>query len=300
MGQVEDLKLFVFVVEYGSISKAADKLHIAKSAVSRRLNLLEDRYGAKLINRQPGHWEITDTGKELYQRSVAVVGDFEEITTDFTQSSQAIEGPLTISVPQEFGTAFLSPVLISFSQRHRDIQLNIEFDNRTVDLSLENFDFAIRVTPQLLQDENAKLIGTSHHRIYASPEYLAAHGTPTSVKDLNEHLLLNYGTAKRGEWVFKDLHKRQAKVSFKPTLGSNSGAFLVDAVRRGVGIARLPNFVGRAFVEAGELVHVLEDMTSSPLNIYLMHAENRRLNRRMRVFAEEMHLACSASNRPEV
>jgi len=294
LGQIEDLRLFVFVVESGSISKAAGKLRIAKSAVSRRLGLLEDRYGAALINRQPGVWNITDTGKELYQRSVVVVGDADEIAADFTQAPQTVGGPLTISVPQEFGTTFLSPVLIAFSRRHRDIQLNIEFDNRTVDLSRENYDFAIRVSPRVESEIYAKHIGTSRHHLYASKGYLDAHGAPKSVKDLKEHALLNYGTTKRAEWAFTSESGKSTKVAFKPAMSSNSGVLLVDAACHGLGIARLPDFVGRSSYEKGELVDILPDLKPTPLNIYLIHAEKRRLNRRMRIFAEEMALACSA------
>ena len=88
MGQIEDLRLFALVVENRSISKVADKLNIAKSAVNRRLKLLEARFGTKLIDRVPGAWDVTASGLELYQRFVQVIGDVDEIDSDFTQTSQ--------------------------------------------------------------------------------------------------------------------------------------------------------------------------------------------------------------------
>ena len=108
MGKVEDLHLFTMVVEHRGIANAAARLNIAKSAVSRRLSLLEDRYSTRLIDRTPGRWEVTETGRELYQRATRAVNDFKEIETDFKSTHADISGPLTISVPREFGFLFLS------------------------------------------------------------------------------------------------------------------------------------------------------------------------------------------------
>ena len=295
MGQVEDLRLFVQIIEQGSISKAADKLNIAKSAVSRRLGLLEDRYDAALIYRKPGRWDITDVGKELYQRALGVVNDVDALEGDFTHAPHTFEGPLSISVAHEFGLAFLSPALIKFQEQHPDIQLNVTFDNRPVDLSQDNFDFAIRVTTEVIESASAKLIGQSRHGIYASKSYLGAHGAPMTAKDLMQHNLLYFGKTKRGEWAFKEADGRTTKIAFKPVMESNSGVFLCDAVRRGLGIVRLPDFVCQPLVDSGDIVPILENLGSPPLNIYLMHPESRRFNRRMRLFSEEMQRACNSS-----
>ena len=113
MGKVEDLHLFTMVVEHRGIANAAARLNIAKSAVSRRLSLLEDRYSTRLIDRTPGRWEVTETGRELYQRATRAVNDFKEIETDFKSSHADISGPLTSSVPREFGFLFLSRLLVN-------------------------------------------------------------------------------------------------------------------------------------------------------------------------------------------
>jgi len=292
MGQVEDLRLFTQIIDEGSISKVADKLNIAKSALSRRLKLLEERFGAELIHRSPGQWEITDVGKDLYQRALGVVADVDALDGDFTQTTQAVDGPLSISVAHEFGLTFLSPVLISFQEAHPGIQLNVTFDNRPVDLTHDNFDFAIRITTALITDAGAKLIGQAKHAVYASKSYLEEHGTPTSAKDLKDHRLLYFGTTKRGEWSFTETDGRTTKTAFKPAMGSNSGVFLTNAVRQGAGIVRLPDFICQPHVTNGEIVPILEHLRSAPLNIYLMHRANQRFSRRMRIFSEDMQQAC--------
>jgi DNA-binding transcriptional LysR family regulator len=293
LGQIEDLRLFALIVENGSISRAAEKLHIVKSAVSRRLNLLEERFGARLIDRKPGVWEVTPTGRELYQRATGLVNDADEIESDFTETAQNLAGPLTISVPSDFGIAYLKPALLTFKERYPEIQLTIDFDDRTIDLTRENYDFAIRITPKLEGNVVAKKIGSTRHQLCASVGYLKKRGEPTCLNDLNHHSLLNFGTARRARWDFIDKTGKPKTIEFQPALNSNSGTFLLDATLAGLGLARLPDFITASAITSGELVPVLQNLSVPDWGIFLAHAEDRRLNRRMRLFSEEIKVACS-------
>lgn len=292
MGQIEDFRLFVLVVESGSISKAANTLRIAKSAVSRRLGLLEERYGTRLIDRIPGVWEVTETGQELYQRAMRVVGDVDEIEDDFVNTSADLSGPLYISVPRDFGIAFLNNRLIDFKSRYPEIQLAVDFDDRTVDLTRENYDFTIRITPELEGGVSGDRIGAVQHRLFASREYIEASSNPRSLDDLRQHPLLHFRTARRAVWDFVTDKGKPQSFEFQPFLNSNSGVFLLEATLKGLGIARLPDFIAAEAQATGQLVPVLSGMVIPDLGIYLVHAENRRLNRRMRLFSEEMKRVC--------
>lgn len=292
MGQVEDLRLFALVVEHRSISRAAERLNIAKSAVSRRLNLLEERYGSRLIDRGPGTWEVTATGHELFQRAVRVVNDVDDIESDFIEDAQHLAGPLTVSVPRDFGIAFLNPTLIAFNIRYPDIQLTADFDDRMVDLSRENYDFAIRITPEIEAGVVAKKIGVSEHHLCASPAYLEARGYPEKLADLSKHQLLHFGTARRAAWTFIGPSGKSESIEFQPSLNSNSGDFLLRAAEQGLGITRLPDFISESAFASGSLVPILHEMAVRQSGIYLLHSEDRRLNRRMRLFAEEIEMAC--------
>ncbi|MGI9507972.1 MAG: LysR family transcriptional regulator [Geminicoccaceae bacterium] len=292
MGQIEDLRLFALVVENRSISRAAERLHIAKSAVSRRLHLLEERYGSRLIDRGPGVWKVTATGLELYQRALRVVNDVDDIESDFVEAAHHLAGPLMISVPRDFGIAFLNPALIAFKARYPDIQLTADFDDRTVDLSRENYDFAIRITPKIEAGVAAKKIGDSEHQLCASPAYLDTNGYPEKLGDLLKHPLLYFGTARRAAWEFVGASGKSESIEFQPSLNSNNGDFLLKAAEQGLGIARLPDFISRKAFASGSLVPILPDVTVRQWGIYLLHAEDRRLNRRMRLFAEEIEAAC--------
>jgi len=292
MGQIEDLRLFALVVENHSLSRAAERLNIAKSAVSRRLSLLEERYGSRLIDRGPGVWQVTATGLELFQRAARVVSDVDEIESDFVEAAHHLAGPLVVSVPHDFGIAFLTPALIAFQARYPDIQLTVDFDDRTVDLARENYDFAIRITPAIEAGVVARKIGVSEHRLCASPSYLGANGHPENLEDLLEHPLLYFGTARRAKWAFVGSSGKVESIEFQPSLNSNSGDFLLQAAEQGLGIARLPDFISEKAFVSGSLVPILPDLSVPLWGIYLLHAEDRRLNRRMRLFAEDIEAAC--------
>lgn len=295
MGQIEDLRLFLRVVDQGSISKAAEKMRIAKSAVSRRLSLLEERYGTKLIDRMPGVWALTKTGEELYQRALHVVGVMEEIEADFVNTSADLSGPLSVSAPREFGINFLNDAFLAFKVRYPEIQLNIDFDDRTVDLSRENYDFAIRITGHFEDRAGATRIGTVSHCLYAGPHYFETHAKPMCLDDLRDHNLLYFGSARRTVWDFVTAKGKPWQIEFQPFLNSNSGMFLLNATIEGLGISRLPNFIASEAQKRGDLVEILPDLMIPEWGIYLVHSETRLLNRRMRLFSEMITKTCLAN-----
>ena len=290
MGQMEDLKLFVHVVEQGSISKAASNVRIAKSAVSRRISILEERYSSVLIDRTPGKWEVTKVGYDLYQRSRALVAEFEEVNEDFTSLHAQISGPLNISIPRDFGLNYLKQKLFEFQGKYPNIKLSIDFDDRFVDLETENYDFAIRITAQTDNMHISKRIGAIHRHICASPEYLSLNGTPHSLEDLQAHSLLHYGTTKRGNWTFQTFGRKERSIKFSPIISSNSGQFLGEAALNSIGIGMLPDFIADKYIETGQLKTILPQFSLSPYEIYLTHLGSRRLNKRMRAFSTELKL----------
>jgi len=282
----------VHVVESGGISKAAGKLRIAKSAVSRRLGLLEERYGTKLINRTPSIWNVTTTGHELYQRAMQFVGGVDEIEDDFVNVSADISGPLSISVPRDFRVSFLVSTLIAFKENYPEIQLSVDFDDRTVDLSRENYDFAIRITGELNDSSSEERIGSVGHRLYASHAYFEAHSEPQNVDELRHDKLLHFGTARRAVWDFVTEKGKSQPFELQPFVNSISGVFLLEATLKGLEIGRLPDFIVSDILETGQLIPVLPTLFEPDWGIYLVHSEGRRDNRRMRLFAEEMKRAC--------
>ena len=300
MGQIEDLRLYAVVVDKGSVTRAAAAMNIAKSAVSRRLALLEDRYEAKLIERSPGSWKVTETGEELYRRAIRAVGEVDEIDADFLSTYADLSGPLSVSVPRDFGLGYLNDALMSFKVKYPEIVLAVDFDDRVVDLERENYDLAIRITGAQENNNSVNRIGTMEHVLCASPKYLDTHSTPESLDDLRNHHLLHFGTARRGTWNFT-LGNKSGKghgrdnttpLEFSPYLNSNSGLFLLDATVKGLGISRFPDFIVKQAIGEKKLLQILPDFKMPRWGIYLLHSDNRQMNKRMRVFFEEMRNAC--------
>ncbi|MEM7209765.1 MAG: LysR family transcriptional regulator [Pseudomonadota bacterium] len=293
MGQLEDLRVFVAIVDSNGISRAAEELHIAKSAVSRRLSQLEDRYEVRLIDRERGAWMLTDAGRELYQRALRLVNESDELDADFKQPAFVLAGPLAVSVPAEFGLAFLQATLVDFQTRHPEIQFSVDFDDRRVDLDRENYDIAIRITDTLDSELVEQPLGKMCRGLFASPEYIKGAGMPRTFEELAAHRLLYYGKERRCEWVFGK-GQEERKLTFTPALNSNSGQFLYQATLHGLGISRLPLFIANEAKQDGRLITLLPELQIRTYSISLVYPSNRRVNQRMRVFAKEMSLACEA------
>jgi len=292
MGQIEDLRLFITVVDEGGIARASETLGIAKSAVSRRLSQLEDRYDVRLIDRHPGTWEISQAGQELYQRAVPMVTEASDLDADFMHTSRSLSGPLRVSVPREFGMSFLRPTLFEFVRDHPEIDVTVDFEDRTVDLESENYDLAIRITSGGLDGLNAVRLASTRHGLYASPGYLESAGIPKDPADLKAHTLLHYGADRRTVWEF-GFNGRKARVEFKPDLGSNAGAFLVDAALNDLGIIRLPDFVVADALTSKALVQLLPDAEFREYGVFLVSSSKRRVNKRMRSFMASLETRCA-------
>ena len=146
MGQFEDLRAFVQIVEHESIGKAAEAVGIAKSAMSRRLRLLEERMRTELIARTTRHWVLTEAGRQYYERGVDILAALEETEARVRNDSHGLKGTIRLSVPLYFGQAVLSAPLLEFAKLHPEVHLKIDFTDRLVDLIGESYDFVVRIS----------------------------------------------------------------------------------------------------------------------------------------------------------
>ena len=249
----------------------------------------------RLIDRQPRNWEVTTAGRELYQRASIVVADAEDLDEDFTQTSQSLTGPLSISIAREFGLSFLKPTLFAFMKAHPQIDLTVDFDDRTVDLENENYDLGVRISAGNLAGVECYPIGVTRHGLFASPIYAAKNGMPAEYTDLKHHQLLHYGSARRARWEFLHDGKKQL-IDFQPALNSNNGPFLLDAALNDKGIIRLPDFMVSDALQDGTLIPVLPECMFAALNIQVVYRTNRRLNKRMRALVDALQQSCAVLN----
>ncbi|TNF37219.1 MAG: LysR family transcriptional regulator, partial [Gammaproteobacteria bacterium] len=243
MDRFEEMQTFVRVVDAGSLSAAADRLDIAKSAVSRRLAELESRLGVQLLNRTTRRINLTDSGRQYYQRCVRLLAELEETEQLISTDHAALSGTIRIAAPLSFGILHLSPVLDEFLLLHPDLKLDLDLDDRRVNLMDEGVDLGIRIGK--LEDSSlmARRLAPARRSVCASPDYLRRHGEPLHPHELQHHLGLSYSNIPEGQlWQFIDSEGRLISVRVPFRMRANNGDVLLKAAIDGLGILATVNF----------------------------------------------------------
>src|SRR3954470_12771798 len=195
-----DVLAFVRVVESGAFSRAAERMGMAKSILSRRVARLEEQLGARLLTRTARGAQPTDVGQAYFERAANVLAELEAAEEVVAAAATRIAGPIRLSAPLSFGVMHLAPVLADFAAEHPEVELDISFDDRNVDLVAGGYDLAVRIGALKDSALIARRIAPVRAVALASPAYLAAHGHPERPRDLADHDLLYYGNE---TWRFR-------------------------------------------------------------------------------------------------
>ena len=256
-----DLLLFARIVEYGSLSQAAERLQLPKSTVSRRLTLLEGRLGERLLTRTTRKLVLTELGASLLEHARRVAEETEAAGALAQHRQQAPSGLLRVSMPADFANIYLADMLPAFMAQHPAISLELDLSPRRVDLVAEGFDIAIRMGA-LADDATlaARKVMLSTWGLFASPGYTAVHGLPEHPDDLFKHELLSLRRMPNGlvRWSLtrgKTAWERDLPVR----LMANSPELLSKMAATGMGIATCTTQFAGPMVAKGELVRVLPD-----------------------------------------
>jgi len=180
MDRFEAMDTFIRVVESGSISGAADRMQVAKSAVSRRLKELEAHLGVELFHRTTRRMNLTESGRTFYHQVARILDDLHEAELATSQAHGQLRGTLKVALPMSFGLMHLGPAVNDFLQQHPDIEFDIDFNDRTVDLMQEGFDLAVRIARLPDSSLIARRLASMNAVLCASPDYLERNGCPTS------------------------------------------------------------------------------------------------------------------------
>lgn len=287
MDRFADMQIFVKVVEVGSISGAADKLDIAKSAVSRRLSELESRLGVQLLQRTTRRLNLTESGRAYYERCQQILADVEETEQAVSSVHGALSGKLRVTLPLSFGLLHLAPLIDAFCAQHPAIDFELDFNDRQVDLMQEGFDVAIRIAQ--LEDSSliARRLTVIRHIVCASPAYLSAHGLPVTPEDLAQHTGLGYSNRSNpGTWAYATAGGEARNATIPIKLKANNGDFLCRMAIAGHGILMLPTFYVAGPVMRGELMPILSECRWPELNAYAVYPPTRHLSTRVRAFVD--------------
>lgn len=286
MGQFEDMSAFVRIVEAGSISRAADQLGVAKSAVSRRLVDLEGRLGVQLLNRTTRKSSLTEVGESYYQHALKILDDVQELNATTSDNKAALVGGLKIAVPLSFGLLHLTPIINAFTKDHPGITIHLDFSDRQIDLVEEGFDLAIRIAELKDSNHTARKLTPIQMILCASPDYLERSGRPQTPDDLKSHSILRYDNAPTSSWTFIGPNGQETRVNLPAKMSANNGDYLCEAAVAGFGLVVLPTFVAWREIEKGRLIHVMTDFSLPMLNAYAVYPQTRHLSRRVRAFID--------------
>lgn len=271
------LPIFVTVVECGSFSLASQKLGLSKSAVSKRITLLEQSLGIQLLHRTTRSLSLTEAGARYFDYVRPAVKLAEEGLDAISELQQAPQGNLRIAVPMVFGRLHIAPLIPEFLRRYPKIQLQMQMDDKTTDLIAGGFDLAIRIGELPDSSLIARKIAPCLSVICASPEYLARHAAPQTPQQLSQHNCLFYSYFRDGvEWTFLS---PQGPTRIQP-LGNyqvNNSDAIHQATLDGLGIANLPRFMVDADLHAGRLQALLIDHPLPEHGIYAVYPQRKYL-----------------------
>ena len=287
MDRFEDLRAFVQTVESGSLTRAAETLQVATSAVSRRIKELESRLGTQLLQRTTRQMRLTAAGETFHARAIAILQALEEAETEAGCQSRTLTGPLRIAAPLSFGQSHLGPILVEFAEAHPGLDLDVDFSDRVVDLVAEGHDLAVRIGN--LRDSSliARKLLDVRMIVAASPAFWERHGRPVSPEALGELPALCYtGSERVDSWRFTAPDGRAGTVQMKCCMRSTNGGFLRDAAIAGLGVVMQPSFIVHNEVAAGQLEPVLTDHSWHTVAIHVVYPQTRHLSARARAFIE--------------
>jgi len=280
------MEIFVAIVDAGSISAAAERLDMAKSAVSRRLAELELRLDTVLLNRTTRRLSLTATGGEFFARCEDILQDVADAEAAAASTDAALAGTIRIAAPLSFGLDHLGPAINRFAELHPGVAPVIDFSDRQVDLVAEGFDVAVRIAKLGDSSLVARKLTTVRHVICASPDYWDRHGRPGEPADLRQHRGLRYTLAAKRNWAWTAPDGSRGSVTVPAEIAANNGKYLAEAAIAGHGVIRMPLFIVYRYIEAGELEPVLTDYRWNDLRAWAIYPRSRRLPARVRALVD--------------
>ena len=287
MGKFADIEALVAVVESGSFIAAGERLGVAKSMVSRRISQLENRLGSRLLNRTTRRLALTEAGRNFYQRAAQILADLDEAEQSVAAETIDLRGAIKLAAPLTFGLKHLSGAITDFLDAHPAIELNLDLNDRNINLIEEGFDLAVRIGE--LQDSTlvVRRLGTSRAMTCASPAYLERYGEPAQPDDLRQHIGLQYSNlGYRQHWQYETPKGETVFAQPQIRIRANNGEALACAAVASLGITTGPTFILGSYLREGSLVSILRDYRRPTVGIYALYPPGRMLPRRIRVFSD--------------
>lgn len=287
---LNEIVVFMAVADAGSFVGGGKALALTRSAAGKAVSRLEDRLGARLLNRTTRTLSLTDEGRIFYERGRQILVAVDEAEASVAGGVGTPRGLLRLTLPDAFGRLVVLPLLNKYLVAWPEIQVEVSFTDRLVDLVEEGFDLAIRIG---MTNADTSLVSCVIARykalLCAAPSYIAARGEPLEVDDLAKHDCLIFSSrTQRQSWRLRDAEGNWVKAPGRSRLRLDSGEALRDAAVAGLGIALLPEFLVAEDLTAGRLQQVLANSETDEVKIVTLYPSRRLLEPRVRRFIDLM------------
>ncbi|MCB1755113.1 MAG: LysR family transcriptional regulator [Gammaproteobacteria bacterium] len=289
MESLDDIAVFVRVVDCGSFTAAAERLEISRSVVSKQVSRLENQLGVRLLNRTTRRLSLTEAGRVFHRLSRRGLTEIEEAKTEVSRLQREPRGTLRLNAPMSFGILHIAPLLPEFHKRYPQVIVDMSLEDRTVDVIEEGFDVSVRIADLPDSSLVARRIGPCGHVIVAAPAYLAEQGTPQTPDELRDHNILAYRYQDSAvNWHFTTSEHQSITVPVSGSLMINNSLAIRAALLEGAGIARIPLFFVRKEIEQRRLTPILQDYGTLESTLYLVYPQRRHLSPKVRAFVDFM------------
>jgi DNA-binding transcriptional LysR family regulator len=288
MQRLECDRMFVAVLETGSFAKAAARLGTGSAQASKLVSRLESDLGVRLLNRTTRSLSPTEVGQAYLERIKLVLEELDALDEVVKNRSGTASGRLRLTVPMSFGTTQLVPAFIDFATRYPDINLDVSFADRVVNLVDEGFDAAVRIGTPADSSLIARKLCNARIVLAASMEYLSRRGAPETPADLASHdCVIDTNFRDPFVWHFRGDNPREpTMVKVRGRLRFSSADACLSAAAAGLGIARVPSFMAGPRIRAGTVKPLLRSFEDQPLGIHVLYPPNRHLATKVRVFVD--------------
>ena len=286
MDRLTAMAIFTHVVDSGSFSAAAQYFRLSKSSVSKHIAALEEKLGARLLNRTTRRLTLTEVGASFYERCQRIVAEAEEAEQTVSEMRGAPRGLLRLNAPMSFGQLHIAPAVADFLREYPDIRLDLTLNDRQLDLVEGGFDLGIRIAELADSSLIARRLAPVRLVVCGAPAYFERRGVPKKPRDLLQHNCLHYTyLSTRDSWRLQSARGREL-VRVAGDFQSNNGDALQAAARAGLGLVQLPTFIVGADLRSGALRPVLQRYDVKSMSVWAIYPHTRHVSPKVRVFVD--------------
>lgn len=279
----DKLRIFHAVADAGSLTHAGDSLGLSQSAVSRQIRGLEESLGTTLFHRHARGLILTEQGELLFEATRVMTRRLDTAAARIRDSEEEVFGELRVTTTTAFGCLWLAPRLPTLYARYPDLKIDLMLEERVLDLPMREADVAIRMKEPSQADLIRKRLLNIRMRLYATPEYLRANGTPQSVQDLENYRLISQGASAHQVAAGAALTRELLNQPIRSTFTVNNYFGVLQAVLANLGIGLLPDYLTEDFPN---LVRVFPHIESEEVPVFLAYPEELRHSKRVSVFRD--------------